>query len=214
MKELTLGVLLLILVGFGSFLYQNAKNNKPIDKGPVACTLEAKMCPDGSYVGRKGPSCEFEACPTEKVLFDAPEGYTDTLPLLSSIVEGRIGFFNKEPNVISNNIAVYAYSKNNTTLEEVLTQKIKLSPSDLTPDLEDYEIVEIDGQDVYQIVNERFEATVEINHVLDLEDFVVVISHRDISVEKWMQDFTLEELEDLSIVEEVVKSIRVATETE
>ncbi len=30
----------------------------------VACTMEAKMCPDGSYVGRIGPSCEFAACPS------------------------------------------------------------------------------------------------------------------------------------------------------
>lgn len=27
------------------------------------CTMEAKQCPDGSYVGRSGPNCEFEACP-------------------------------------------------------------------------------------------------------------------------------------------------------
>lgn len=28
-----------------------------------ACTEEAKMCPDGSYVGRVGPNCEFSPCP-------------------------------------------------------------------------------------------------------------------------------------------------------
>lgn len=28
-----------------------------------ACTLDAMMCPDGSYVGRSGPNCEFEECP-------------------------------------------------------------------------------------------------------------------------------------------------------
>lgn len=28
-----------------------------------ACTLEAKICPDGSSVGRTGPNCEFAACP-------------------------------------------------------------------------------------------------------------------------------------------------------
>ena len=28
-----------------------------------ACTLEARLCPDGSYVGRQGPNCEFAACP-------------------------------------------------------------------------------------------------------------------------------------------------------
>lgn len=33
--------------------------------GPVACTLEAKLCPDGSYVGRTGPNCEFAECPVE-----------------------------------------------------------------------------------------------------------------------------------------------------
>lgn len=31
---------------------------------PVACTMDAKMCPDGSYVGRTGPKCEFSACPS------------------------------------------------------------------------------------------------------------------------------------------------------
>jgi len=30
-----------------------------------ACTLEAKLCPDGSYVGRTGPTCEFARCPIE-----------------------------------------------------------------------------------------------------------------------------------------------------
>lgn len=31
--------------------------------GGTVCTLDAKECPDGSYVGRVGPSCEFAACP-------------------------------------------------------------------------------------------------------------------------------------------------------
>jgi hypothetical protein len=31
---------------------------------PVACTMEAKLCSDGSYVSRTGPNCEFSACPT------------------------------------------------------------------------------------------------------------------------------------------------------
>ncbi len=30
---------------------------------PVACTMEAKLCPDGSSVSRQGPNCEFAACP-------------------------------------------------------------------------------------------------------------------------------------------------------
>jgi hypothetical protein len=30
---------------------------------PQACTEEAKVCPDGSAVGRTGPNCEFAPCP-------------------------------------------------------------------------------------------------------------------------------------------------------
>jgi len=30
---------------------------------PKACTMEAKLCPDGSSVGRTGPNCEFSVCP-------------------------------------------------------------------------------------------------------------------------------------------------------
>jgi hypothetical protein len=29
----------------------------------AACTEEAKLCPDGSFVGRTGPNCEFAKCP-------------------------------------------------------------------------------------------------------------------------------------------------------
>jgi hypothetical protein len=34
----------------------------PTPTKPVACTMDAKQCPDGSYVGRSGPNCEF-VCP-------------------------------------------------------------------------------------------------------------------------------------------------------
>lgn len=30
---------------------------------PRACTMEARVCPDGSAVGRSGPNCEFAPCP-------------------------------------------------------------------------------------------------------------------------------------------------------
>ncbi len=39
----------------------------PSSGEPVACTLEAKICPDGSAVGRTGPNCEFAACPVVEV---------------------------------------------------------------------------------------------------------------------------------------------------
>ena len=63
-------ILLLILAGVG-ILATAGKSlvNEPAEVIPVPfdgvqeCTLDAKMCPDGSYVGRVGPKCEFAACP-------------------------------------------------------------------------------------------------------------------------------------------------------
>lgn len=37
----------------------NVKNDDP-----VVCPADAMQCPDGSYVGRTGPHCDFAACPT------------------------------------------------------------------------------------------------------------------------------------------------------
>ncbi len=39
---------------------------KTVQRKQVACTEEAKLCPDGSAVGRVGPNCEFAPCPEEK----------------------------------------------------------------------------------------------------------------------------------------------------
>jgi hypothetical protein len=38
----------------------------------TACTEEAKVCPDGSAVGRSGPNCEFAPCPGEGSSAPAP----------------------------------------------------------------------------------------------------------------------------------------------
>jgi hypothetical protein len=54
---------------------------------PVACTMEAKLCPDGSYVGRTGPNCEFAPCPSVseptsiwKTVSDTAEGFEYSYP--------------------------------------------------------------------------------------------------------------------------------------
>jgi hypothetical protein len=53
-------VVILVLVGNVSLgLFLMNRNSKP----QVACTMEAKICPDGSSVGRIGPKCEFSPCP-------------------------------------------------------------------------------------------------------------------------------------------------------
>ena len=38
----------------------------PPEEELVACTMDAKLCPDGSAVGRVGPDCAFAPCPAEQ----------------------------------------------------------------------------------------------------------------------------------------------------
>ena len=40
----------------------------------IACTQEAKQCPNGSYVGRTGSNCEFAQCPN--ITTSRPQGVT------------------------------------------------------------------------------------------------------------------------------------------
>lgn len=58
-------LLLLFVLGVLWYLSKNTNQDMPGDKinEGIACTMEAKMCPDGSYVGRSGPNCEFSPCP-------------------------------------------------------------------------------------------------------------------------------------------------------
>lgn len=66
--------MLLLVAGFtffSAFYYYKANPQtptlSPTPEAPaqgVACTEEAKICPDGSAVGRTGPNCEFAPCPT------------------------------------------------------------------------------------------------------------------------------------------------------
>jgi hypothetical protein len=62
-------ILIFVIMVFilGGWLYINnpdpTEYKNPNEVEPVACTADAKLCPDGSYVGRSGPNCEFDPCP-------------------------------------------------------------------------------------------------------------------------------------------------------
>lgn len=49
-----------------SYLEGTAPNINSFIPQKKACTMEAKVCPDGSYVARTGPDCTFAKCPGEK----------------------------------------------------------------------------------------------------------------------------------------------------
>lgn len=69
-------IIIFVLVVFvsGTFLY--LYNPEPVviektEEEGVACTMDAMLCPDGSYVGRIAPNCDFAPCPIpEDAIFE------------------------------------------------------------------------------------------------------------------------------------------------
>ncbi len=67
-KKILLGISITLL--FVGIYFLNPDFSSPTQ---IGCTMDAKQCPDGSYVGRTGPRCEFTTCPAAPEL---PIGYT------------------------------------------------------------------------------------------------------------------------------------------
>ena len=88
MKELALIVLLTSVLGLAGFLYRASLEGRytaPFpERSPVACTQEAKICPDGTAVGRTGSNCEFTPCPVQNSATSSPSATTTAT---STIVE-------------------------------------------------------------------------------------------------------------------------------
>ena len=74
MKKIILAAILVLVVAViatATAVYRLSFANKGTQ---IACTMEAKLCPDGSAVGRTGPKCEFAPCSEAKVC-SCPVGY-------------------------------------------------------------------------------------------------------------------------------------------
>ena len=83
MKTFLIFIAAAVFVFAGVFVSQNFFAEKS-----VYCTQEAKLCSDGSYVGRTGPNCEFSLCPKEDLIsVEEPSAYEEISSPL--IVKGK-----------------------------------------------------------------------------------------------------------------------------
>lgn len=76
---LIVGFFILIIGGVGGYFIGRSSVILPTDTPPklinpipptpqeTACTLEARICPDGSPVGRVPPNCKFAPCPDQTI---------------------------------------------------------------------------------------------------------------------------------------------------
>ena len=121
-KNLFLGILAIILIGIGGLVYRNASEH-PNEQ--IACPLDAKLCPDGTAVGRTGTSCTFPACPPPNVSLDSvgisyavPDGFTETTSADASAVAAYLSSgTSTEPSSII--IRSYPLGASSTPLETI-----------------------------------------------------------------------------------------------
>jgi hypothetical protein len=85
MRSLAFGIVLILVLGIGSFMYRNVME-RPYATAPTAgmCSREARICPDGTSVGRTGPGCTFAQCAFPNIElsslgigFALPAGYAE-----------------------------------------------------------------------------------------------------------------------------------------
>lgn len=188
MKSLFFGIVLILLIGFGGFFYRNVAEHTGAPVSAV-CTEEAKICPDGSTVGRTGSSCDFAPCLPPNIeisrvgiSFVMPAGYN---PIPSESTEGEriAGYLKMTPKGLPlNTINVYQYPiGEGETADEVVLAHTRYQPSDTQAEnFERFETLLINGKQYRQTVLERFEGMVNSAFYLTREHDVLkfeIIEH-------------------------------------
>lgn len=169
MKSLLLGVLLIIIVGLGGLVYRNAVEHP---SQPIACPMDAQVCPDGTAVARTGTSCTFSQCLPPNVSltdigisFAVPAGFSAAaLPDASSVVAYEM------PNASSTETASiiirrYAIAASSTALATI--QQTAISGASGAPVSVTSFTSTVLGNHRYTVVSiERFEGVIDTAYYL------------------------------------------------
>ncbi|MES2931762.1 MAG: hypothetical protein V4682_03690 [Patescibacteria group bacterium] len=197
MKQLLAGIVILFVVGFGSFLYRNTVERSGITATQPECTMEAKICPDGTSVGRTGPSCAFASCllpnveiPDAGASFAIPPGYAadenaygaDTR-LLAAFVKSSLS---GNPQ---HTIVVYRYQiPEGKTGNDVILENTRYQPADLSAeDFSQFRDLSVNGKTFRETTIERFEALVHSSYFLVRENDVLRFDITEHDVTSWME---------------------------
>jgi hypothetical protein len=125
MKGLFLGILLIIILGFGGLVYRNAVEHP---NQPIACPFDAEVCPDGTSVSRTGTSCTFSPCQPPNVSlssinisFALPDGFAAiALPDSASVAAYKLSTVSSTPgaDIIIRRYAIAASSTALSTIQQ------------------------------------------------------------------------------------------------
>lgn len=220
MRNLFIGVILLILIGIAGFFYRNSVESRQGSiVGTGACTLEAKICPDGTAVGRTGPDCAFAACPAGNVE-DAADGISYALPqgyIADENAYGAdstlVGAFVKDATTTSaQTIIIRAYPiPDGETAQQVMLENTVLEPSDMPADAGAFTPKVIGTHTFSSVVVERYEGVVDSAYYLARTDDVLRFDIIEKDVMNWSDpDLVVDSLPEHEAFLKMLNTLQVA----
>ena len=196
MKQLIALVVILVVLGIGGFMYRNALEH-PVAIAPAqtACTMEAKLCPDGTSVGRSGPDCSFAPCKLPnaedaaiRIAFVVPSGYVANADAIGADETLRAVFDKSSKEQIPHSIIIRNYPiPEGKKGDDVILANTMFEPSGMTPkSMKEFKPVIINGKTYQTAVIERFEGQVHSAYYLVRAKDVLKFEVLEKDVTEWM----------------------------
>lgn len=202
MKQLFFFVVLLVVLGVAGFFYRATlqaptHNTNMASSTAVACQADAKVCPDGTSVGRSGPSCTFAACPFPNVelpgasvSYVAPAAFKENKNALGSD-KTLLAAYEKaaltSTSTLPDSIVVRRYAiPAGKDANAVMLAQTTYETSGMQPkSMDDFTPVIINGATYQMIVVERFEAQVHVLYYLPRANDVLRFEAIQHDVSNW-----------------------------
>jgi hypothetical protein len=108
-KWIALLIIFVAILGVGTALWSK-KRTDPAMNQQISCAQDARICPDGTFVSRVAPSCDFAACPVASMTSTSPVPPTAT----SAVSEPPIPTGWKEVSDLAQRVS-YRYPEKLTT---------------------------------------------------------------------------------------------------
>lgn len=220
MKQIIAGVVLVLVLGVAGFLYRNVMERPTVPGADVACTMEAKICPDGQSVGRTGPSCAFAVCPLPNaedtamgIAFVVPSGYVANPDPIGPDETLRAVFEKPNPQTqdVPHAIVIRRYPiLEGQTAAEVMVENTILEPADMgIESVEKFTLETIAGRTFYVAVVERFEAQIHSVYYLPRTTDVLRFEVLERDVEEWMEpSLNVEQLQEHRALLQLLESLQ------
>lgn len=191
MRDLILGIVFIVIVGVGGLVYRNAVEHP---SQPIACPMDARVCPDGTSVGRTGSTCTFSTCPLPNVSIDSvgisfaiPAGFGagDLFDTASIATYEQLGVASSS----AGKIIIRRYTLGASTTALAMIQKTAIDgTSGLPMSMTSFSSSVLGGHRFTVVTLNRFEGVIDTAYYLARANDVLRFDAIDMGVTNWTDE--------------------------